>query len=237
MYGPEANTQSNFQILQLVYETLVGTDPTTLNYIPSLATHWQISPDKMTFRFRIDPNARFSDGTPVTSEDVVASWTLLTDKTLQDPFFNSEYVKLEKPVAESKYIVRMKAKKLSWQNFDLASGMRIMPARVLKNMDGAAYLRDYNFKLVPGSGPYIVNESDVEKGKSVTIRRRNDYWAEKYRASAGHYNFAELRSTVVARSKSCMWKCLRREIWITSTSIAPKCGLNERTTRSSGRAT
>ena len=47
--------------------------PTTLEYIPALATHWQISADKMTYRFRINPNARFSDGTPVTSDDVVAT--------------------------------------------------------------------------------------------------------------------------------------------------------------------
>ena len=53
---------------------------------------------------------------------------------------------------------------------------------MLKNVDGAAYLKDYNFKLLPGTGPYIVNEADVIKGKSVSIRRRNDYWAEKYRA-------------------------------------------------------
>ena len=41
------------------YETLLGMHPTTLEYIPALATHWQISGDKMTFRFRLDPNARF----------------------------------------------------------------------------------------------------------------------------------------------------------------------------------
>ena len=42
----------------MVYETLLGLHPTTLAYIPALATHWQISPDKKTFRFRIDPNAQ-----------------------------------------------------------------------------------------------------------------------------------------------------------------------------------
>ena len=48
--------------------------PTTLEYIPVLATHWQISPDKLTYRFRINPNARWSDGQPVTADDVVATW-------------------------------------------------------------------------------------------------------------------------------------------------------------------
>jgi microcin C transport system substrate-binding protein len=197
MAGPEWNTSTNYTISSLVYETLLGMDPTTLQYIPSIATHWQVSPDKLTYRFRINPNARFSDGTPITSDDVIASWAFHADKTLQDLFFNTEYNKLEKPVAESKYIVRMKAKELGWRNFQIASGLRIFPAHVLKTIDGAAYLKDYNFKLLPGSGPYIVNESDIQKGKSVSVRRRKDYWAEKYRVNVGAYNFDEIRSVVI----------------------------------------
>jgi microcin C transport system substrate-binding protein len=209
MAGPEWNTSVNYTISSLLYETLLGMDPTTLQYIPSIATHWQVSPDKLTFRFRLNPNAKFSDGTPITSDDVVASWAFHTDKTLQDLFFNTEYNKLEKPVAESKYIVRIKAKELGWRNFQIASSLRIFPARVLKTLDGTAYLRDYNFKFLPGSGPYIVNESDIDKGKSVTIHRRKDYWAENYRANIGSYNFDEFR-TVVIRDQNLAFEMFKK---------------------------
>jgi len=197
MAGPEWNTSVNYSINSLVYETLLGLHPTTLEWMPSLATHWQILPDRLTYRFRINPNARFSDGTLITSEDVIASWKFHTDKTLQDLYFYTQYTKLEAPVAESKYIVRIKAKQLGWRNFEIAAGMRVFPAHILKNLDGAAYLRDYNFKLLPGSGPYVVNEPDVQKGKSITIRRRKDYWAEKYRANVGSYNFDSIQLNVV----------------------------------------
>src|SRR4051812_1657152 len=109
MAGPEWNTSINYEINGLVYESLLTLHPTTLEYMPVLATHWRIEPDKLTYRFRIDPNARFSDGTPVSSEDVIATWKFFTDKTLQDLYFYTQYTKLEQPVAESKYIVRMKA--------------------------------------------------------------------------------------------------------------------------------
>lgn len=197
MAGPEWNTSTNYMISSLAYESLLGLHPTTLEYMPILATHWQILPDKLTYRFRLDPNARFSDGAPITSEDVVASWMFHTDKSLQDLFFYTEYNRLEKPVAESRYIVRMKAKQLGWRDFLIASGMRVFPAHALKTFDGAGYLRDYNFKLMPGSGPYIVNESDVKKGTSISIRRRKDYWAENYRANIGQYNFDEIRNVVL----------------------------------------
>ena len=68
---------------------------------------------------------------------------------------------------------------------------------MLKNIDGASYLRDYNFKLIPGTGPYILNESDIEKGRSVTLRRRKDYWAEKYRSNIGQFNIDEIKRVVV----------------------------------------
>lgn len=197
MAGPEWNTSVNYAINALVYETLLTLHPTTLQYMPVVATHWQISPDKLTYRFRIDPNARFSDGTPVTADDVVASWAFHTDKSLQDLYFDAQYNRLEKPVAESKYIVRVKAKELKWSNFLVAASMRVFPAAALKNLTGAAYLRDYNFKLLPGTGPYTVTDSDVKKGTSISIRRRKDYWAERYRANIGQYNFDELRYTVV----------------------------------------
>jgi len=197
MAGPEWNTSANYMINQLSYEVLLTLDPTTLQYVPMLATHWQISPDKLTYRFRLDPNARFSDGSPVTADDVVATWQFHTDKSLQDLFFYTEYNKLEKPVAESKYIVRFKAKQLRWDNFFVASSMRVFPAKVLKTFDGAGYLKDYNFKLMPGTGPYIVTPEDVRKGTSISIRRRKDYWAANYRLNIGQYNFDEIRLTVV----------------------------------------
>src|SRR5919109_497471 len=51
--GPESNTALNFMIASMAYETLLTLHPTTLEYMPMLATHWQISADKMTYRYRL----------------------------------------------------------------------------------------------------------------------------------------------------------------------------------------
>src|SRR5712671_5319799 len=197
MYGPESNSQFNYGVTTLAYESLLGVHPTTLDYVPALATHWQISPDKMTYRFRINPNARFSDGTPVTSEDVVASYDFMMDKTLQDPMEQITFSKINRPVAESKYIVRAQAKELNWRNFLYFSGTPVFPAHVLKTINGDKYLKDYNYKLLPGSGPYLIREEDIAKGKSITVRRRKDYWGEKARGNVGQGNFDELQFVVV----------------------------------------
>ncbi len=195
--GPESNTAFNFEIANLAYESLLGVHPTSLDYIPSLATHWQISPDKLTYRFRINPNARFSDGSPVTSDDVVASYNFRMDKTLQAPMTQLIFSKVNPPVAESKYIVRVQAKQVNWRAFLYISGLQILPAKILKTLNGDAYLKQYNFKLLPGSGPYTIQEADVHKGQTLTVRRRKDYWGEKARANVGINNFDQLQFNVV----------------------------------------
>jgi microcin C transport system substrate-binding protein len=195
--GPESNSQFNYGVVALAYESLLGVHPTTLDYIPNLATHWQISPDKMTYRFRINPNARFSDGVPVTSDDVVATYDFIMDKTLQAPMDQLVFAKLNRPVAESKYIVRVQAKELNWRNFLYFSGMLIFPSHVLKTLNGDKYLKEYNYKLLPGSGPYTIREEDVAKGQSITVRRRKDYWGEKARGNVGQGNFDELQFVVI----------------------------------------
>jgi len=198
MAGPDSSTNTNFLLGDFLYETLLAADPTSLEYIPSLATHWQISKDKLTFRFRINPDARFSNQEPVTADDVIASWLLITDKTLRDPSRNAQFARFEKPVAESRYIVSVKVSKPDWRNLkDFATSLLIYPASSLKNLTGADYLKKYNFAYLPGTGPYSVHPEDVQKEKSITIRRRKDYWGEKERRNTGLNNFDEVKLVIV----------------------------------------
>lgn len=70
---------SSLRLLELVYEPLVrlGTD---LSVVPAIADSWEFSADGLTLTFKLNPNAKFSDGQPVTSEDVRASFTRLLDE-------------------------------------------------------------------------------------------------------------------------------------------------------------
>jgi microcin C transport system substrate-binding protein len=208
-YGPNV-TAWNQMVQGMVYETLLGLHPTTYEYMPGLATHWQISEDKQTFRFRIDPNARWSDGQPVIADDVVASWKLTVDKGLQDPFRMVTYSKFEEPVAESKYIVSVRAKTVSWQNFlYFSNGLFIYPAHVLKTMNAETYIKEYNDKMLPNTGPYMVSAQDVDKGKNITIRRRPDYWAANHRRNIGTANFDQIQQIVV-RDRNLEFEMFKR---------------------------
>ena len=68
---------------------LVGRHPVTDNFIPMMATHWSVQEDQRTIYFRLDPDARFSDGESVTAEDYVFTWRMMQSEHIVDPFYNS----------------------------------------------------------------------------------------------------------------------------------------------------
>ena len=70
---------SSLRLLELIYEPLVRLSP-TLEVVPAIADSWAFSDDGLTLTFKLNANAKFSDGKPVTSEDVKASFTRLLDE-------------------------------------------------------------------------------------------------------------------------------------------------------------
>ena len=57
-----------------IYDQLVRVGPDGISLIPSLAESWDLSDDGLTYTFHLRPNVLFSDGTPLTSQDVLYSW-------------------------------------------------------------------------------------------------------------------------------------------------------------------
>lgn len=182
----------------LIYEPLLAMDPKTLKYKPGLASYWKISPDKSTYWFRINPLAKWSDGAPVTSEDVVATFRLMTDKGIQDPgltgLFSENY---ETPVALDAFTVSVRCKKKDWRSFMYFSTVSILPASHLSKIDGASYLEKYQYRMLPGTGPYILDLDKTVKGNRIGLKRRDDYWADSFPSSKGLYNFDEIKFLIV----------------------------------------
>lgn len=197
--GKESNTWFNYLARDVMYESLLGIHHITDEWIPSLASHWKLSEDQQTFWYRIDPNARWSDGTPITSEDVVATWQLVMEPDLEQPSNLEVFGKYKEPQAISKYLVKVECVKANWRNFLYFSGMPIMQAKAIRAQSAKEWIKAYNFKYMPQSGPYTANIDELSKkqGNEIILRRRTDYWAENYRRSIGCNNFDQLRFIVV----------------------------------------
>ena len=212
-YGKDSNNVFLTAISGIVYENLLNLHPNTLETVPSLATHWRISDDKMTFSFRINPEARWADGAPVTADDVIATWTLLNDEGILMPYSNVLYSKFEEPLADSPYLVHVTTKEENWRHFlYFAISMEILPAHYIGGMTGSEYLKEFQFRMVPGSGPYALDDEKVIKDVSLTLNRRDNWWADGDPGMAGLYNFDEIEWLVVLDERLTLEKYKKGEL-------------------------
>jgi peptide/nickel transport system substrate-binding protein len=136
--------------------------------------------------FRLDPRARFSDGRPVTSDDVLFSWALLRDKGR--PNYRQYYSKVAKAEAPDPLTVRFDFGGVTDRELPLILGL--MPILPRHAVDVETF-ENTSLKALIGSGPYRV--SKVDPGVSVTLTRNPDYWGRDLPANRGLWNFDEVR--------------------------------------------
>ncbi len=136
--------------------------------------------------FRLDPNARFSDGKPVTADDVLFSWELLREKGR--PNHRQYYSKVAKAEALDPLTVRFDFGGTNDRELPLILGL--MPVLPRHAVDPATF-EDTTMTGPVGSGPYRVTA--VKPGASVTLTRNPDYWGRDLPANRGLWNFDEIR--------------------------------------------
>jgi len=136
--------------------------------------------------FRLDPKARFADGRPVTSEDVLFSWALLRDKGR--PNHRQYYSKVVKAEAPDPLTARFDFGGASDRELPLILGlMPVLP----KHAVDAATFEETTLTAPTGSGPYRVTA--VNPGVSVTFTRNPDYWGRDLPINRGFWNFDEIK--------------------------------------------
>ncbi|WP_240513971.1 extracellular solute-binding protein [Paramylibacter kogurei] len=137
--------------------------------------------------FNIRPEARFSDGSEVTAEDVVFSYNVLYEKGR--PSFKAVFSDFESVEALDKLKVKF--------TFKEGSNTRELPQTAAGlPIFSKAYYADRDFSestLEPplGSGRYIIDK--VDAGKSITFKRRDDYWGKDLNVNIGRENFDKIQ--------------------------------------------
>lgn len=145
-----------------------------------------IADDGMSVTFELREEAKFSDGTPVTAEDVAASFKLLKEKG------HPAYAMPLRDVTGAEVIDPHTIR------FDFEGNLtRDLPVNVASIPVFSKAFYDKNpfdkTTLTPplGSGPYKI--SDHSPGSSLTYSRREDYWAKDLPVNRGRYNFDDIR--------------------------------------------
>src|SRR6201996_202382 len=163
---PEQNSvNESIWIDQNLYSRLVAPDPTGTKIVPDLATSWAVSPDKLTYTFHLR-SAKFSDGTPVTAQDVV--WSLNRSKNLSGGWgFLITAVKSITATNASTVTI-----KLSQQHAPLLADLAMYAYSILPEKEVMASPTGFFTKPV-GSGPFYVTSNNPSSQVDFKV---NPYW-------------------------------------------------------------
>ncbi len=151
-----------------------------------IAESVEVAGDRGSVIFNLRHNAKWHDGSPITADDVVFSFTAL--KTKGDPAYRAYYRDVEK--AEKLNAYRVKFSFATNKNRELPLIVGQLP------IISKAYYSTHDFEkstLEPplGSGPYKVTA--VDPSHSITYARVKDYWGKDLPVNKGRYNFDTVR--------------------------------------------
>ncbi len=171
----------------LAYETLMQRsrdEPFTLYGL--LAEKVAVDPDRKWVEFTLNPKAKWSDGQPVTVDDVLFTYDILTEKGR--PPYNNRMSRIDKIEKTGERSVRFTFNDKSDREFPMliASSMPVLPKHAIDRET----FGNSSLKPPVGSGPYLV--SGVQPGQRIIYKRNPDYWGKDLPSQRGLNNFDTL---------------------------------------------
>jgi peptide/nickel transport system substrate-binding protein len=176
-----------WQLRFLAYESLMGRswdEPFSLYGL--LAESVEVDPEALWVEFTLRPEARFSDGSPVTVDDVL--WSYETLGTRGHPRYLGSWAQVA--AAESPGPGRVRFT-FTEPNRELALIMGMRPILKKAQWDGVDFTESGLDAIPISTAPYVI--SDFEAGRFVTLQRDPNYWGNDLPFRRGTHNLDKIR--------------------------------------------
>ncbi|MEO8421772.1 MAG: extracellular solute-binding protein [Hyphomicrobium sp.] len=151
-----------------------------------VASSADVAPDKMSVVFKLRPEAKFADGTPITADDLVFTFNTLKEKG--HPNYTLSLRDVVKAEAIDPQTVRYEFKGELIRDLPLV----VAELPILSKAFYTQHPFDQSSLEKPlGSGPYEIGS--FKPGTFVSYKRRPDYWGKDLPVNRGRFNFDEVR--------------------------------------------
>ncbi|MGS0892431.1 extracellular solute-binding protein [Burkholderia stagnalis] len=177
--------------IDMLFESLAtGSSDEPASAYGLLADDIAIAPDRRSVTFHLNPRARFSNGDPVTADDVKFSFDTLKSK-LAAPQFGAYFAEITQAVVVDPATVRFEFRSANRELPLIAGGVPVFSRKWGLRADGSRIPFDQlAFEQPIGSGPYLIEHYD--NGRTITYRRNSAYWGADLPVRVGTNNFERI---------------------------------------------
>jgi peptide/nickel transport system substrate-binding protein len=168
-----------------IFESMLEYEPDAFRYRGKLAEEFSISEDGLEIYFKLRDDVYFSDGEPVTTDDVIFTFETITDPNVDAAGYANYFRDVERYEKINDKEIKFHMKNVYFLSLGFLGGMPIHPGHIYKYDDA----REFNERRTDpvGSGPYVFERWDV--GQQVILRRDENYWGPKPKVKRRVFRF------------------------------------------------
>jgi peptide/nickel transport system substrate-binding protein len=187
LISADVDTFSIWMAFETVFEPLMAYDYDEIKLKPLLAKSYQISDDGLEITFRLRDDIHFSDGVPITADDVIFTYQTIINPKIDALNLASFYVDVEKLERIDDKTVKFYMKRPYFLALEITSlwNVGIYPKHIYDFKDPQEFNKRVSNPI--GSGPYIFEKWDV--GDKIVFRRNENYWGPKPKIEKVIYKF------------------------------------------------
>ncbi|MBN1124390.1 MAG: peptide-binding protein [Sedimentisphaerales bacterium] len=168
-----------------IFETLLQYNKDTLELEPFLAESFHVSPDGLEITFTLRDDVHFSDGRPLTVDDVLFTYETIANPKVDAADLASYLTDVKEAIRVDGHTVKFLMKQPYWYSLVTLGGLPIYPKHIYQFEDPETFNKQISDPV--GSGPFVFDRWDV--GSQVILKRNDNYWGPRAKLDRIVYKF------------------------------------------------
>lgn len=166
-------------------------------FFPGLAKSWAVDRENKTVYVRLNPEAKWSDGKAITVDDVFFMFFFFQSDYINAPWYSNWYNRNYTNVTrydDLTFSITVPEAKPDMNSRVL--DLRPVPRHFYREL-GPDFMERYQWRFQPTSGPYIIEDKNIQKGNFIRITRQENWWAQNNKFWRNRFNYDAIQLTVI----------------------------------------
>jgi peptide/nickel transport system substrate-binding protein len=174
----DTDIYSRWITIPYIFEPLLAYDFDEVKLKPWLAESYEVSDDGKEITFRLRDDIHFSDGVPITTDDVVFTYKTIVNPMVDASNLAQQFIDIEQVVKVDERVVKFYMKRPYFKSLQICAltwDIGIYPKHIYQFDDAEEFNKRVSNPI--GSGPFVFEKWDV--GSRIVLRRNENYWGAK----------------------------------------------------------